>query len=288
MEIKATVNGTEYKPVNSVTAGGKTASLVASADLEAVEITIGKNGDTEITPSVGKDGIGKVILHTQVEGAGGIGAYEYIKKAYQLFNNATLPNVFKVEFPVGVTALQQTFEGCSVTTPSDPSKITLSCAGQITNLQSCFNNATSRQTFKEIEINFDTSHVANWSQAFWKTGATKLIGALNLSAATNVTSMFGYSSFKEIEFVPNTIPISIEIVAGVLTNATLVSIANGLEEGATGLNVKLSTASKTAMGSIVGTVAMDESNTYHIFTASDSGTTTLTDFITNTKGWTIT
>lgn len=291
--IKAIVDGTEYSPVESIFTGGKTVDLEAELDLENKAVTITENGDTEITPSTGKDGIASVTVHTNVQGAGGIGAYAYITTAAQIFASAIFPNVVEVEFPPQIKNLGGSttgvFANCDVVDKTAPSKITIRSTAQITNLNNLFSNPQSKHGFDEIEFDFDTSHVTNWGGALYHTNARKLIGALNLSSATSVGSLFSYSSFKELEFVPNTIPLSIDFSStGTLTKDSLISIANGLAEGVVGGEVKHKSAAKTTMSTIIGTVAMDSTNTFHIFTADASGTVTLTDFITNIKGWTIT
>jgi len=74
--------------------------------------------------------------------------------------------------------------------------------------------------------------------------------------------------------------------SSLLTNESLVSIANGLYEGAA-KTLTLHATPKAACSTIMGTVSLDAGGTYHIFTADDSGNTSLADFITNTKGWTL-
>lgn len=70
--IKATVDGTEYSPVESISTGGKTVDLEVELDLENKEVTITENGDTEITPTAGKDGIASVLIHTLVQSGSGL------------------------------------------------------------------------------------------------------------------------------------------------------------------------------------------------------------------------
>lgn len=76
-----------------------------------------------------------------------------------------------------------------------------------------------------------------------------------------------------------------------LSDDTLVSLANGLHvpnEGVT-LTLNLHATPKARLSSIMGyvrSVTRDE-ETYDNFVALNSGDTTLQDFITNTKGWTI-
>ena len=64
-----------------------------------------------------------------------------------------------------------------------------------------------------------------------------------------------------------------------LSDATLVSAANALTVGSYTLTLHATAAARCA--EIVGTVSDG------VFTASSSGTTTLVDFITTTKGWSL-
>lgn len=65
-----------------------------------------------------------------------------------------------------------------------------------------------------------------------------------------------------------------------LTNESLVNIANALFTGAA-KTLTLNATPKGRLSTIMGTVDND------IFTADENGDTTLTSFITNTKGWTV-
>lgn len=65
----------------------------------------------------------------------------------------------------------------------------------------------------------------------------------------------------------------------VLSDATLISVANALEFGSYTLTLHATAAAHCA--EIVGTVSDG------VFTADSGGTTTLTEFITTTKGWSI-
>lgn len=92
-------------------------------------------------------------------------------------------------------------------------------------------------------------------------------------------------SLESVSFLENATGISFPIDgAPNLSNDSLISCANGLDES-TPNTLTMSTAQKTAANSIVGTVT--NNGNYSIFTADGSGATTLLDFITNTKGWTV-
>lgn len=72
-----------------------------------------------------------------------------------------------------------------------------------------------------------------------------------------------------------------------LTDNTLINLANGLKAG--NATLTLHTTSKGRLTAILGTVSQitDDTGTYDFFTADAGGSTTLQNFITQTKGWTI-
>lgn len=111
---------------------------------------------------------------------------------------------------------------------------------------------------------------------------------------------FGTGNYKKIngtnltEFyvVPNVITSGdAGMNTGVLIDASLVSVANALKGGlATPQTLTISNATtKAKCNTIVGTVSQvtEGGETYDFFTQDASGTVTLADFITNTKGWTL-
>lgn len=107
--------------------------------------------------------------------------------------------------------------------------------------------------------------------------------------STGQMNAFGNcNKLKDIRFTANTIKISTPIQqSSQLSDASLVSIANGLNESVSGQSLTLHATPKAKLSTIMGTVTMDSTNTFHIFTADGSGTTSLADFIVNTKGWAI-
>lgn len=106
---------------------------------------------------------------------------------------------------------------------------------------------------------------------------------------TNVNNQFtGATKLKTIFWQENKQTIAVKISDCPLTEESLVSLANGLS-GTTTATLTLSSSKKTLCNSIMGTVSQvtDGGDTYDFFTQDDSGTVTLADFITNTKGWTL-
>lgn len=109
------------------------------------------------------------------------------------------------------------------------------------------------------------------------------------------TATVGYRPFNcrnlvDVRFYENLSAQTIYfLLAPALSDASLVSLANGLQvsEGSAVLN--LHATPKTKLGSIYGyTESVTRgAETYDRFVADASGAVTLMDFITNTKGWTV-
>lgn len=146
----------------------------------------------------------------------------------------------------------------------------------------------------EIILDFSTANVTDFSYAFMSQSKVKKIsGVIDMSSCINDISLamlYSCESLEEIRFAENTIKVS-----GVLRNNTckflseesIISIANGLNEFVTGKNIAFHSDVVSKCNLIMGSVSLDETETFHIFTADDGGTTSLYDFITITKGWTI-
>lgn len=149
----------------------------------------------------------------------------------------------------------------NLTTISFDNKIIIpnTCAG-------AFQGRTKLTTINAI---FDLSQVATYSGGY------------------NFRSMFNEcTALEEIRFVPNSIlwmNYQLFNVSQVLSDASLISIANGLAEGATNYNtITLLSTPKARCSTLMGNV--DNNN---LFVANVNGTTSLAAFITNIKGWTL-
>lgn len=116
-----------------------------------------------------------------------------------------------------------------------------------------------------------------------------VIGELDFSNAYeyNANDAFKCATLKDITFKQNCLDKSYTFTSTVLTDASVLSICNGLNEAVTGKTLTMPADVKTRMDAMLGTVAIDSTETYHIFTQDAQGTVTLTDFVTNTKGWTL-
>ena len=100
-------------------------------------------------------------------------------------------------------------------------------------------------------------------------------------SANNHTSAFSAPILEDITFANGTIYESVTFNSPNLTDASLVSIANGLDGTVTGKTLTHHATAKARCGQIAGTV------TEGVFAIDAQGSTTLTDFITQTKGWTL-
>lgn len=127
-----------------------------------------------------------------------------------------------------------------------------------------------RTKLKVIDAVFDMSKVPSYASGY------------------NFANMFREcSALEEIRFVPNSLlwmntSYQIFNVSQVLSDTSLVSIANALAVGSAAPNIKLLSTPYARCSTLMGTV------TDGLFTQDDvSGTVSLADFIANTKGWTL-
>ncbi len=111
---------------------------------------------------------------------------------------------------------------------------------------------------------------------------TTILPTLYLNASDLSGVFIGCSSLQNVTFANNSIQGNLSFSASSgLTNASLISIANGLKSNVTGKTLTLHSTAKAKLSTITGTV------TSGVFTADASGIVTLQNFILNTKGWSI-
>lgn len=104
-----------------------------------------------------------------------------------------------------------------------------------------------------------------------------------ITSASNMPNFTMCSNFKKITFVNSCINFNIAFEnSPLLEDNTLISIANGLNGTSTGQSVKMNATPKARCSTIMGTV-----NGQGVFEESSSGTTSLEEFITIEKGWSI-
>lgn len=162
------------------------------------------------------------------------------------------------------------------------SELDITVDNGISNLSYAFNNCKA----PHITIHANTSGCTNFSTAFGGNATETFLitvdgDALDLSSATSLGDLIG-KRVKEIRFVPNSAKISWQMNSSQnVSDDTLISIANALDGTAADKTLKIHATPKARCQTLMGTVADG------LFTADASGTVTLADFITNTKGWTL-
>lgn len=144
---------------------------------------------------------------------------------------------------------------------------------------------SASSNFKFLELDGDLVGAAASQSPFYNCRSLLSItgGSIDLSAATNVTNFAKFAEKLEtISFVGSSIKLSITFDGATsLTDDSLVSIVNGLDGTVTGQTLTLDSTVKAKLSGITGTV------TGGVFALDAGGSTTLLDFATTTKGWTV-
>lgn len=139
-------------------------------------------------------------------------------------------------------------------------------------------------SLEEVEFRNIVKPITRFERAFYcRAGLKKITGyALDFSSSIyNTDAFYNCKSLEELEVANNTINKVLSFKQSPnLTNATIISIANGLNSTTTD-TLTVHTDVFTKCGTIKGNVV--DGN----FMENASGTTTLSDFITSTKGWTL-
>ncbi|MBQ0097918.1 MAG: hypothetical protein KBS62_03155, partial [Oscillospiraceae bacterium] len=154
-------------------------------------------------------------------------------------------------------------------------------ANKITNLQRV---VMGKSILGTLTINADTSACSSYYSSFY--GCTNLVnifGTLNFSGLTDSVNLMFYACGKliNVTFAENTLNMDISFYnSPLLSNNSLISIANGLVAG--NYTLTLHATSKVNCDTIMGYV--DNTKGYDVFVADESGTVTLSEFITVTKG----
>lgn len=156
--------------------------------------------------------------------------------------------------------------------------IEITVTSALTTIQEICNGAHNLVT---ITIHGSTSSVANWNAAFSCSKLETINGALDMSTCTN-SAMFSTSTTQlvNVSYVPNTINIAYSLAnQPLLSNTSLLSLANGLVVQVTAKTITMHATSKTAMNAI---------NVDNVDGTAVAGSAmTLTEFVTNIKNWTV-
>lgn len=141
-------------------------------------------------------------------------------------------------------------------------------------------------TIEEATFNSGTGYVNGEFQSAFQSASNlkKVLGSpLDLYTSSNTNTFYYASALEEIRFVPSRITNNLNLAqCSKLSDASIISLANGLRSDVSGKTLKFHSDVSAKLPNMMGTV------TDGIFTADVSGTVTLQDFITTTKGWTLT
>ena len=123
----------------------------------------------------------------------------------------------------------------------------------------------------------------NPSYMFEQSGVKTVVGEIDCTNVNNSRMFYGAANIKDITLKPNTWKTTDGIVfnSNVLTDASLITIANALSTASAGQTLTHASTAKARCSTLMG------NNVDGLFVANENGTMTLADFITNVKGWTL-
>ena len=261
---------------------GKEAGGGSSVTVEALTVT--ENG-TVTAPT------GKAYSPVTVDVPLNVGIESTITGSLNsFFNNRTfVPAINKLTFRNFVTS--SVIATYCFSQLKGVSELDITLDGPVSNLQGAFYGCRA----KRVVLNLDTSTPPqNYKQLFYDTENVEGLEIIvtgytfDLSAVPDpgnnnngLQNMIG-ANVKEIRFVKSSAKTDwLTNQCQKVSDETLVSMANALDETATGKTLSIHATPKARCGQLVGTV------TDGVFAIDAGGGTTLADFITNTKGWTL-
>lgn len=205
-----------------------------------------------------------------------------------------------VDFPTKIIYTSLFFNGISRPSGMSKAKLVFNCIA-ITQIASYNNNFLYNcDVFEEVIFNCSSTTFAgvpigNHGLSGTSCAVKKISGmpiGLQKSTVNGAYRMFANNTIiEDVRFYENASPQTINFQeASKFNNDTLISLANGLEVSTGSATLKLHSTPKNRLASIIGAVESVTRNeeTYDRFVADDNGTVTLQDFITTTKGWTLT
>ena len=208
------------------------------------------------------------------------------------FNGVTsLPNTLSLDLSFiksGKCVLHQTFRGCTslknvTLTIPDGAKLSIGlCFYLCSNLQTVTLQGQFVHAQNEIIAGAPVTLGAfAYCRKLETVNSSKPFGVKYISNQTHYYNPFyNCAALKEVRFERQVAATDwVFKWSPVLSDATLISVANALTVGSYTLTLHATASARCA--EIVGTVSDG------VFTADSGGTTTLTEFITTTKGWSI-
>lgn len=220
-------------------------------------------------------------------GGGGINPLDYCTRiSFEKNYPSATPNI-TLAMATDVSSLFA-FDGIS----GPYTSITVTFGSKPTSLNSMASSYMLTDTLLSLTINGDLSKVTNYRDLVKANRSLQEIkgSPLDFTSVTNTNSSLWsgnasrlLSALSYVRYAENTLKVNHSVFCTALSDDSLVSIANGLQAGA--YTLTLQQAMKDRLSVIVGTVS--NNGTYDVFTADAQGSTTLLDFITTTKGWTV-
>ena len=135
-------------------------------------------------------------------------------------------------------------------------------------------------------VTFDNCNIAPRSIAGWvrNSNIRHVYGEIDMSSCNSATVfVFQCPNLETFSFKPNTINTAIQAIQNCpLSDDSLISLGNGLVQGASKSMSGVDNRHKTRMNTILG------NNVDGTFIADENGSMSLMDFITTVKGWTVT
>lgn len=216
-------------------------------------------------------------------GGGGFNLFRYLYNGNEIIRNVQLPSNVVLDFD-GNTTL--TAFGTNFYATSGLVNLTIKNL-QSTKTNLSFNsfcyNSSDIETITFENCSFAPLTLESFCRASPK--LTTITGEIDCTNATNLNQVFaGFTPVVDFRIKRNTISVSPTSnwgTADTWSNTSFVSLANGFNPNVSG-TFKLTANQIAKCATIIGTV------TDGLFVEDASGSVTLSDFIANTKGWTLT
>lgn len=202
------------------------------------------------------------------------------------FKNAVVTSDLTLDFPGKSVVLNGNAFSIKAVNPDTTIKISCDSVTIQNNLMQGIQNVST--------IIFDTNENPTPLTQFCYSPISRILGTplnFNNLAGTGSYQAFQSTYLREVYFLPNRITNGGGFNSDTLIDNSLVSLANALKEGLSKQQTitLYNTSTKGKLDTIMGTVSevTEGGSTYHMFEQTSSGSTSLREFITTTKGWVI-